>query len=99
VENKKQTQIKVRYSETSSLFSSQFLINQTEEDITIGFSSGYISEPGAQETVLPVHTRISMTPQGAKRLHDLLAKILQQSNPASNPQTVPDPAKAKLPTM
>ena len=95
-----QSQIQVRYAETSSLYSSQFLINSTEEDITIGFSSGYISDPGSKETILPIHSRISMTLQGARRLHNLLAKILQQdSEPATGKSTIPDTAKARLPKM
>jgi hypothetical protein len=98
--NKNQAQIQVRYTETSSLFSSQFLINSTEEDITIGFSSGYLSDPGSKETILPIHSRISMTLQGAKRLHGLLSKILQQeTRPVQNKQAIPDAAKAQLPKM
>lgn len=98
--NRTQPQIQVRYAETSSLYSSQFLINSTEEDLTIGFSSGYLSDPGSKETILPIHTRISMTLQGARRLHGLLAKILQQENAtdADNP-AVPEAAKARLPRL
>jgi hypothetical protein len=95
-----QTQIQVRYTETSALYSSQFLINSTEEDITIGFSSGYISDPGSKETILPIHTRISMTLQGARRLQNLLAKILPPENqPVQNKQAIPEAAKAQLPKM
>ncbi len=95
-----QPQIQVRYSETSSLYSSQFLINSTEEDVTIGFSSGYLSDPGSKETILPIHTRISMTLQGARRLHTLLSKILQQeSGTEAGRSAVPDAAKARLPRL
>ena len=93
-------QIQVRYAETSSLFAGQFLLNATDEDITIGFSSGYISDPGGKETILPIHTRITMTRQGAKRLHGLLSKIIQQeaaSSPGKPP--VPVAAQAKLPKL
>lgn len=97
---KPQPQIQVRYTETSSLFSSQFLINSTEEDITIGFSSGYISDPGSKETLLPIHTRISMTLQAARRLQNLLAKILPQENQATTGKAaIPDAARAQLPKM
>ena len=70
------TQLKIRYSETSSVFSSQFLVNSTPEDITVGFSSGYMKDPGTNETSLPIHSRISMTLAGAKRLHEILGKVL-----------------------
>ena len=99
-QQKNAPQIQVRYSETSSLYSSQFLINSTEEDVTVGFSSGYLSDPGSKETILPIHTRISMTLQGARRLHGLLAKILQQENATdADSPAVPEAAKARLPRL
>ena len=75
-EEKQQQQIKVRYNETSSLFASQFLLNTSAEDVTINFSSGPITDPAGGESVLPIHTRISMTREGAKRLHAILGKVL-----------------------
>lgn len=69
-------QIKIRYAETSSLFASQFLVNSSPEDLTVGFSAGYMKDPGTSETSLPIHTRISMTLAGARRLHDILGKVL-----------------------
>ncbi len=99
--NTSSAQIQVKYTETSALYASQFLINSTEEDITIGFSSGYLSDPGSKETLLPIHTRIGMTLQGARRLHGLLSKILQENRPTKQPQqqTVPDGAKAQIPRI
>lgn len=70
------TPIKIRYTETSSVFASQFLVNSTPEDITVNFSSGYMKDPGTHETSLPIHSRISMTLEGAKRLHEILGKVL-----------------------
>lgn len=95
------TQLQVRYSETSSLYCSQFLVNSTPEDITIGFSSGYIQDPGSRETVLPIHTRISMTLQGARRLHNLLGKILDEKDQNSKQQaeTETESGEAQLPKM
>ncbi len=91
-----QQQIKVRYSETSSLFASQFIVNTSAEDITINFSSGALSDPGGGETVLPVHTRIAMTLEGARRLHAVLGKVLA-GQPAD--EGVPAGAQAKLPNI
>jgi hypothetical protein len=71
--------ITIRYTDTSALFSSQFLVNSTPEDITVGFSSGYMKDPGTDETSLPIHSRIAMTHAGAKRLHELLGKVLAGS--------------------
>jgi hypothetical protein len=71
--------ITIRYSETSSLFSSQFLVNSTPEDITVGFSSGYMKHLATNETALPIHSRIAMTHAGAKRLYEILGKVLADS--------------------
>ena len=90
----RQQQIKVRYSETSSLYASQFLINSSEEDITVNFSSGPLTDPGSNESVLPVHTRISMTREGAKRLHAILGQVLNQQSTAGQ-----NAATAQFPKM
>jgi hypothetical protein len=70
--------IKVRYNETSALYASQFIINTTAEDLTVNFSSGALSDPGSGETILPIHTRIAMSPEGARRLQGILAQVLNQ---------------------
>jgi hypothetical protein len=70
--------IKVRYNETSALFASQFIINSTAEDLTINFSSGALSDPGSGETILPIHTRIALTMEGARRLQGVLNQVLNQ---------------------
>jgi hypothetical protein len=93
-EQQRQQQIKVRYNETSALFASQFIINTSAEDITINFSSGPLSDPVSDETILPVHTRIAMTKEGAQRLHAVLANILQPDN-----ENVSSGAQAKIPDI
>jgi len=93
-EQQRQQQIKVRYNETSALFASQFIINTSAEDITINFSSGPLSDPTSDETILPVHTRIAMTKEGARRLHTVLTNILQPDN-----ENVPSNAQAKIPDI
>lgn len=95
-ESQKQQQIKIRYNETSSLFASQFLLNSSEEDVTVNFSSGPLTDPAGGESVLPIHTRISMSKAGAKRLYDILGKILSQ--PEASGQ-VAEGATAQFPKM
>ena len=95
-QEQKTQQIKVRYNETSALFASQFILNTSAEDVTINFSSGAISDPATGETILPVHTRIGMTREGARRLHAVLSNVL------GNPETtgkIPANAQAKLPDI
>jgi hypothetical protein len=95
-EQKKQQQIKVRYNETSALFASQFIVNTSAEDVTINFSSGPLSDPATGETILPVHTRMAMTREGARRLHDVLSNVLGSRETKGE---IPANAQAKLPDI
>lgn len=95
-EQKKQQQIKVRYNETSALFASQFIVNTSAEDVTINFSSGPLSDPATGETILPVHTRMAMTREGARRLHGVLSNILGNQEAKGK---IPANAQAKLPDI
>ncbi len=95
-EQQNQQQIKVRYNETSALFASQFIINTSAEDVTINFSSGPLSDPASGETILPVHTRMAMTREGARRLHAVLGNILGQQESS---EKIPPDAQAKLPDI
>jgi len=95
-EKKKEQQIKVRYNETSALYASQFILNTSDEDITINFSSGPMSDPAGNETILPVHTRIAMSKQGAVRLYKILAQVLSEQK---KKKAVPETSQAKLPKL
>lgn len=92
----KEQQIKVRYNETSALYASQFIVNTSAEDLTINFSSGPITDPGSNESILPVHTRMAMTINGARRLHSVLGNILNQQD--ANASGIPPSAQAKVST-
>ncbi len=96
-EERKTQQIKVRYTETSALYASQFIINTSGEDLTINFSSGPITDPANNETILPVHTRLAMTRAGARRLYDVLGNIL--SKQAAGAADIPAAAQAKVPDI
>jgi hypothetical protein len=96
-EQEKKQQIKVRYNETSSLYASQFIINSSAEDVTINFSSGALSDPASSETILPIHTRITMTRAGVQRLHAVLSNML--AAPKDGNDSIPAEAQAKLPDI
>ncbi len=96
-EEKNKQQIRVRYNETTAEYASQFLLNTTAEDVTINFSSGAIADPATGEAMLPVHTRIAMTVNGAKRLHQALGEALKQQ--AGQTKAIPASVQAKLPTI
>ena len=93
----KTQQIKVRYTDTSALYASQFIVNTSGEDLIINFSSGPITDPASNETILPVHTRMALTTNGARRLYEVLGNILnKQTTSAAN---IPQAAQAKVPDI
>jgi len=95
-EQSKKQQIKVRYNETSALYASQFILNTSQEDITINFSSGPLNDPASGETVLPVHTRIALSMEGARRLYGILGQVLSQQ---SDKEKMSEGAQAQLPKI
>jgi hypothetical protein len=95
-DNRNKQQIKVRYTETSSLYSSQFILNSSEEDITINFSSGPLVDPASGDTMLPIHTRIALTREGARRLHGILGKVLSEQ---ADRQQLSEAAQMQMPKI
>lgn len=85
--NKTVQQLRLRYDQTSALYASQFVINATEEEIIINFSSGSLPDPNG-ETYMPVHTRIALSLTGANKLLHLLNQALSA---ARSPQSVEKP--------
>lgn len=69
--------VKLRYEETRALFSGQFVTSVSSDEVLINFSSGTITDPDSGETVLPIHTRIAMSRDGAKRLLTVLKQSLE----------------------
>ena len=78
-----QMKIRVKYDELSAKYASQVLLNHSAEEIFLDFSSGVITDPGSGESLLPVHTRIAMTPAAARRLLQALEQTLNQRTPAA----------------
>ena len=74
----RQQQIKVRYNETSATFTSQFIVNINGDELILNCSPGPLTDPATGETVLPVDCRIGMTMSAARRLHDVLTRVLTQ---------------------
>ena len=80
--------VRVRYDSMDTLFASQFIVNASREEIVLNLSPGYITEPGTNDRLLPIQTRIAMTPQGAARLIKTLSTVLQNTygtKPAEEP--------------
>lgn len=69
---------KVKYDDMSARYASQVILNANVDEVFLDFSSGAIADPATGEPLVPVHTRIAMSPAGAKRLADLLNQALSR---------------------
>ena len=95
-----QVPLQIRYDDLNSRYANQVLLNTTAEEIYLDFSPGVVMDRGQGGAVLPIHTRIVMTPNGVLRLYQALGQALSnyqvvQTNPApapENPQPVNAPA-------
>lgn len=72
--------VRVRYEETQILYAGQFIVNSTAEEVVINFSSGFISDPQTSENMMPIHSRIALSPGGALRLINTLSQAVQNMN-------------------
>jgi len=87
--------IRVRYDETQALYASQFVLNATEDEIVINFSSGSLPDSQTGENYLPVHSRIALSVNGAKKL----AQLLNQAVTATTQSQSSNKAAAQLPSI
>jgi hypothetical protein len=91
---RKGASVRVRYEETTVGYASQFLANVTAEDVIINFASGYLTDPGSGENILPIQRRIAMSHQGAQRLIAVLQQALSSARDRANRPA----AEAETPT-
>ena len=77
--------MRVRYENMETQFASQFVVNSTREEIIVNFSPGAISDPQTNQQMLPINTRIAMTPHGAARLAQTLSNVLKNMQAAAQP--------------
>lgn len=87
-----QLPLQVRYEDMTGRYANQVLLNTTAEECYLEFSSGVIFDRAAGGGILPIHTRIAMTPVGLLRLYQAIGQALQnyqvvQNAPAPAPQT------------
>ena len=70
------TKLKIRYESMTAQYAAQVILNATQEEMFFDFSSGVVPDPETGGACVSVHTRIAMSPAGAKRLYELLGKSL-----------------------
>jgi len=76
----------VRYENMETQFASQFVVNSTREEIIVNFSPGPIADPQTNQQLLPINTRIAMTPHGAARLAQTLSNVLKNLQATAQPR-------------
>lgn len=73
-----QRKIKVKYDEYSARYANQTVITGSADEVFFDFSSGPVPDSGTGESLLPIHTRIAMSPAGARRLLAALQQTLKR---------------------
>ena len=87
--------LQVRYDDLKAAYANHVLVSVGAEEVYLDFTSGIVADrPGV--SILPIHTRVAMTPSGVVRLAQLLAQTVQnfqvvQVNPP--PQNPPTPVE------
>src|SRR4051812_5460930 len=92
-QQQQQMNLQIRYDDLNAKYANQVLLNTTAEECYLDFSPGVVmNQAVGGGAVLPIHTRIVMTPTGMLRLYQAIGQALQnyqivQTNPAPAPQT------------
>lgn len=93
--NQQQINLQIRYDDLTARYSNHALVSVGNEEVYLDFTSGIVADrPGV--SVMPIHTRIAMTPSGVVRLTQLLAQTVQRFQVVQvqpPPQTPPTPVE------
>ena len=95
-QQQQQLSVQVRHEKMTALYANQVLINTTAEECFLEFSPGVIMDRASGSAILPIHTRIAMTPNGLHRLYQAIGKALQNYQIVQNP---PPAAAENLPPL
>ena len=71
--------LSVRYDAADVRYAAQFVVQASSEELILNFAAGQIEDGTRKLPVLPVHTRIALTPSGAQRLIATLQNALAQT--------------------
>src|SRR6187402_154627 len=68
--------LQVKYDDLTARYANHVLVSVGAEEVYLDFTSGIVADrPGV--SLLPIHTRITMTPSGVVRLAQLLSQTIQ----------------------
>ena len=91
--------VRVRYETTECSYASQFVVNAGKEEVVVNFSPGYIQDPSGEGAVLPIHSRIALSPAGASRLISTLSQALESIRNGDGAATQTVVGQAGLPKL
>lgn len=69
--------LQIKYEDMTARYANHVLLNTGQEELYLDFSSGIVIDRAAGASVMPIHTRIAMTPAGVVRLWQLLGQAVQ----------------------
>ena len=91
--NPQTVNLQLKYDDLTARYANHALVSVGNEEVYLDFTSGIVADrPGVQ--VMPIHTRIAMTPSGVVRLAQLLAQTVQRFQVV---QVQPPPQQAPTP--
>jgi hypothetical protein len=94
--NPQTVNLQLKYDDLTARYANHALVSVGNEEVYLDFTSGIVADrPGVQ--VMPIHTRIAMTPSGVVRLAQLLAQTVQRFQVVQvqpPPQQAPTPIEA-----
>jgi hypothetical protein len=84
--------LQLKYDDLTARYANHALVSVGAEEVYLDFTSGIVADrPGV--SVMPIHTRIAMTPSGVVRLTQLLSQTIQNFQVVQVP-----PAPSQPPT-
>ncbi len=85
-----QIPLQIRYEDMSARYANHVLLNNGQEELYLDFSSGLVIDPAAG-AIMPIHTRIAMTPSAIVRLWQLLGQAVQNFQVIQTAPSQPQP--------
>jgi hypothetical protein len=91
--------LQVRYDDLKASYANHVLVSVGAEEVYLDFTSGIVADrPGV--SLLPIHTRIAMTPSGVVRLTQLLSQTIQNFQVVNlNPPPQTPPTQVEQPPV
>ena len=91
--------LQVRYDDLTARYANHVLVSVGAEEVYLDFTSGIVADrPGV--SLLPIHTRIAMTPSGVVRLTQLLSQTIQNFQVVNiNPPPQEPPVQVEQPVI